>query len=205
MSRTEAADTRRALDTLAAAWQVPCDPAQTGAIVAYAELLLEWSARINLTAARSVAAIVDGHLPDAFALARRLEAPAHLVDVGSGGGLPAIPLALLRAGLRIDLCEPIAKKGAFLRTAIRELGLAERVRLHAVRVEELTRSHPRQFDAAFSRATFEPTQWRAIGPRLVRPGGRVFALTAADALPDEANREVYLGGRRALVEIAVET
>ncbi len=54
--------------------------------------------RINLTGARSAGAVVAEHYPDAFALARRLDGPARLVDVGSGGGLPALPLALLRPG-----------------------------------------------------------------------------------------------------------
>ena len=175
----------------------PLRPDQAGAIVAYANLLLEWGARINLTAARSPVAVIEEHIPDAFALARRLTGAERTVDIGSGGGLPAIPLALLRPGLSVDLCEPIAKKGAFLRTAIRELGLTDRVRLHPLRADALVKSHAAQFDVAVSRATFPPAEWRALGPRFVRPGGRVFALVAADALPEEPDREIYFDGRRA--------
>ena len=94
-----------------------CDDSQVAALSSYAESLLRWNARINLTAARSIDVLVNEHFPDAFALARRLEQPARAIDVGSGGGLPAIPLALLRPGLTVELCEPIAKKAAFLRTA----------------------------------------------------------------------------------------
>ena len=54
---------------------------------------------------------------------------------------------------------------------------------------------------AISRATLAPARWLLLGAKLVRAGGRVFALTAADALPEETNREVYFDGRRALIEV----
>jgi 16S rRNA (guanine527-N7)-methyltransferase len=201
MSGTEV-DDRRRLEALAATWRIDCGDTQARALLAYAELLLTWSARINLTAAPSAAALIESHFPDAFALARRLEDPARIVDVGTGGGLPALPLALLRPTLAIELCEPIAKKGAFLRTAIRELALGDRVRVRATRGESLAESHP-GFDAAISRATFSPAEWLTLGRRLVRPGGRVFALAAPDDVPSGCPSELYLEGRRALVEVVV--
>ena len=186
---------------LAQAWNVPCDDNQVAGLVSYAESLLRWNARINLTAARSIDVLVGEHFPDAFALARKLDQPARLIDVGSGGGLPAIPLALLRPGLAITLVEPIAKKAAFLRTAIRELALGERVSVHVGRGESVAKETPRAFDAAISRATLAPAKWLGLGAKLVRPGGRVFALTTADGLPEQPNREVYFDGRRALIEV----
>jgi 16S rRNA (guanine527-N7)-methyltransferase len=209
-ARTRAAakatpDDRRAIEGLAQEWAVPATPETVGALIAYAELLLEWGARINLTGAHTVGELVAEHYPDAFALASRLPDPGLLVDVGSGGGLPALPLATLRPALTIDLCEPIAKKGAFLRTAIRELGLGGRVRLQATRGEALAEATPGRFDVAVSRATFAPVDWLPLGRRLVRPGGRVFALAATDAVPPGLpDRPLfYLGGRRALVEVTV--
>jgi 16S rRNA (guanine527-N7)-methyltransferase len=197
----------RRLATLAAGWGVPCDEAQSTALVAYADSLLRWSTRINLTAARSVEALVADHFPDAFALAQRLDQPVHLIDVGSGGGLPALPLALLRPSLSIVLAEPIAKKGAFLRAAIRELGLTGRVELAAARGEKLADSiragASRPFDVAISRATLPPDKWLALGHRLVRSGGRIFVLTTPRALPDEPRRQIYLDGKRVLIEVAV--
>ncbi len=186
---------------LAAAWNAPCDDSQVAALLSYAELLLRWNARINLTAAPSIDVLVTEHFPDSFALARKLEQPARVIDVGSGGGLPAIPLALLRPNLSITLVEPIAKKVAFLRTAIRELVLGDRVSVQVGRGEAVTRETPRAFDVAMSRATLAPARWLVLGAKLVRAGGRVFALTAADALPDEPSREIYFDGRRALIEV----
>lgn len=194
-------------------WGVPCDDSQVRALLTYFDLLLTWSARINLTAASSVETLIGTHLPDAFALASRLSQPETVIDVGSGGGLPALPLALLRRELAVELCEPIAKKGAFLRTAIRELGLERRVRLTPDRADAVIAARAGSFDVAISRATFHPDDWIGLGLRLVRTGGRVFALLAGDALPvpkgdadpeqpwRQSWRKTYLGGRRAVVEV----
>jgi 16S rRNA (guanine527-N7)-methyltransferase len=205
------------LRSLSAEWGVRSEPAQAELLLQYADLLIRWNQRINLTGARSVGALVAEHYPDAYALARRLDQPARVVDVGSGGGLPALPLALLRPGLVIRLCEPIAKKAAFLRTAIRELKLADRVSLEARRGEQLaeeleaTPAGPiaeapseRLFDAATSRATFAPEAWLALGRRLVRPGGRVFILTVPGTaiVGDEGGTDVYADHRRVLIEVS---
>jgi 16S rRNA (guanine(527)-N(7))-methyltransferase RsmG len=174
------------------------------ALSAYAQLLLRWNARINLTAARSIDVLISEHYPDAFALARRLDGAARLIDVGSGGGLPAIPLALLRPALTVALVEPIAKKAAFLRTAARELGVGDRVSVHGTRGEKIADAivadPGRAFDVAISRATLAPEKWLALGLRLVRPGGHVFVLTTPDALPQLADRDLYHDRRRALIQ-----
>lgn len=209
MFATEAPADRRTHElvrALAAAWNSSCDEKQVAALAAFAESLLRWNARINLTAARSIDVLVEEHFPDAFALAGKLDQPARLVDVGSGGGLPAIPLALLRAQLTVQLVEPIAKKAAFLRTAIRELGIGDRVSVRGERGESIAAAIDADpaaaFDVAISRATLAPDKWLALGERLVRrPGGRVFALATADGLPGMKNRDIYYDGRRALVEV----
>jgi 16S rRNA (guanine527-N7)-methyltransferase len=188
-----------AVAALSATWAVPCSTAQLQRLVAFAELLVLWNRKINLTGARSGSSLVAEHYPDAFALARRLDRPARVVDVGSGGGLPALPLALLRPGLTLVLCEPIAKKASFLRTAVREFDLKERVRVEQLRAEELI-GRGELFDAALSRATFEPPVWLALGRRLVGAGGRIYVLTVPGSAV--AGRvDLYAGGRRALIEI----
>jgi 16S rRNA (guanine(527)-N(7))-methyltransferase RsmG len=198
---------RAALARLSELWAVACDDQQAEALARFGTLLLTWNAHINLTGASSLDALAAEHLPDSFALASRFDPvePARAVDVGSGGGLPALPLALLRPALTLRLVEPIAKKAAFLRTATRELGLRERVTVHVGRVEALAATG---FDAAMSRATFAPEAWAAVGAKLVHPGGRVFLLAAvpATALAPppplvETFRRQYLDDRRALVEL----
>ena len=193
-----------ALSVLAAESGVAVDDARSAALLAYCDLLLRWGARINLTGARDRATLIAAHLPDAFALARLLTESGDVVDVGSGGGLPALPLALLRPTLTMVLCEPTAKKVAFLRTAIRELGLGERVQVHATRAEALIATKGGQFDVAMSRATLPPADWLALGERLVRPGGRVLALVnhGVTTAPTDI-RHPYLGGRRVVIERSV--
>ena len=171
---------RVALEREAAAWAVPCEPAQTEVIARYASLLLTWTARINLTGAVSLEDLASEHLPDSFALASRLSEAGSLqaIDVGSGGGLPALPLAVLCPSLGLRLLEPIAKKAAFLRTAIREFGLGERITVDTRRAQTLV---PGSFDVALSRATLPPRSWVPLARDLIRPGGRAFLLASGSA------------------------
>ena len=198
-----------ALSRTADNWSVPLERAQADALLTYASLLLTWSSRINLTGAVSLEQLADAHLPDSFALASRLGgAPLRAVDVGSGGGLPALPLAILRPNLSIQLVEPIAKKAAFLRTAVRELALGQRIQVVVQRAESLAPAPP--FDVATSRATLAPPEWIALAARLVRPGGRAFVLASAASDPGSvvapflvAGRWPYGDARRFLIELTL--
>jgi 16S rRNA (guanine527-N7)-methyltransferase len=198
---------REALGKEAAAWAIPCEPPQIDAITRYGSLLLTWTARINLTGAVSLEDLAAEHLPDSFALASRLRdaGTSRAIDVGSGGGLPALPLAILCPELSIHLLEPIAKKAAFLRTAVRELGLGGRVTVDTKRAQTLV---PSDFDVALSRATLAPKPWLALAVDLVRPGGRVFVLASAaadwsspPAALSASGHWPYLRERRWLVEL----
>src|SRR4051812_31102296 len=77
-------DPRAALHSLSAEWGFHIDPGQAALLLEFADLLIRWNQSINLTGARSVGAVVAEHYPDAFALAKRLDGPARLIDVGSG-------------------------------------------------------------------------------------------------------------------------
>lgn len=146
---------------------------QRAALDRFWRLLLTWNARINLTGARSEAELVAEHLPDAVAMDRLIPVGARVLDVGSGGGLPALPFALLRPGAEVTLVEPRAKRVAFLRTAVRELGL-EKVRVLAGRIEEVA---PGAADVATSRATFAPGEWLERATALaLAPRAIVFAV-----------------------------
>ncbi len=197
---TTETDARAELDRLAADWHVELAEAEAAPLVRFAELLMEWNARINLTGAKTVGGLIADHLPDAFAVASVLKEPADVVDVGSGGGLPAIPLALLRPTLRLTLVEPLAKKAAFLRTAVRELGLGARAEVQACRADGLAQG---AFDVAMSRATFAPPVWLTVARGLVHPAGRILVLTVpGSAIP--GRRLTYHQGRRELIETTPE-
>jgi 16S rRNA (guanine527-N7)-methyltransferase len=89
-------------------------------LAAYGALLLEANRRVNLTAARDPAALA-GHLADALTMTGDVD--GELVDIGSGGGMPGIPLAL-STGVRVTLVDAVAKKVAFLERTLAALGLA---------------------------------------------------------------------------------
>jgi 16S rRNA (guanine527-N7)-methyltransferase len=107
----------------------------------FAALLLKWNAVQNLVSRETEKSVWDRHIVDSLQIlpliGHRDEATLNVLDVGSGGGLPAIPLAiaLKGTGAQFTLVEPIGKKVSFLRTAIRELGLPAKV--HAGRIEEI--------------------------------------------------------------------
>jgi 16S rRNA (guanine527-N7)-methyltransferase len=97
--------------------------AARGRLVRYAELLEEWSGTHNLVRVSSRKELVERHLLDALAGTRLLKARGRLLDIGSGAGLPGIPLLIARSGWTGVLLEPRRKRWAFLKRVIRELGL----------------------------------------------------------------------------------
>lgn len=151
---------------------------------AYVALLARWNRTINLTALDVSAAsdeAIDRLIVEPLAAAPLLrESDRSVIDIGSGGGSPAIPLKLARPGLRFLLVEMKARKSAFLREVIRQLAL-ENVAVETMRVEELARreSLKRHFDVVTLRA--------------VRADGDVFA--AIDTLLSPHGRVLWFGGR----------
>jgi 16S rRNA (guanine527-N7)-methyltransferase len=148
------------------------------AIERWAELVIEWNQRMDLTAARSPEELVDLLIADAAVLASRAGAGAeHWVDVGSGAGAPGLAIALLAPQLQLTLVEPKAKRVAFLRAVLVELGRSD-VRVERARSEALA---AQSFDAAVSRATLQPAEWVVEGARLARR--RVWVLLAQSEPP----------------------
>src|SRR5688572_11405520 len=148
------------------------------AIQRWAELVIDWNQRMDLTAARSPDELVDLLLADAAQLAQLTpEGPATWVDVGSGAGAPGLALALLRPDLKLTLVEPKQKRVVFLRAVLHELGRAD-ILVERARDDALESKH---FDVAVSRATLPPPEWVRAGARLARR--RVLVLLAQAELP----------------------
>lgn len=148
-------------------------PALAMPLSRYARLLLLWNRTYNLTAIRDPQAIVTKHLLDCLAMAPYV-ATGPLADVGSGAGLPGIPLALALPELRVSLIETAGKKARFLREAVRELGLTPRVTIHAERAESVA---VRQgFDQLCARAFGSFEEIVRVGGHLMSPAGRVLAM-----------------------------
>jgi len=155
------------------------------ALTRYGELVAQWNARTNLTAAHAPRDLAGVLFADAFVLADEAFIPrgSRIIDVGAGAGAPSLPLLLLRPDVSATLVEPRRLRVAFLRTAIGTLDLAARA---TVLEEKIDPDRPQAptvaHDVALSRATFAPAEWLAIGLRLAP---RAIVLAAgADALPD---------------------
>ncbi len=106
-------------------------------LLSYVELLHRWNARVNLTSLDAGDDGLDRLIVEPLAAARHVGSPApRVIDIGSGGGSPAIPLRLALPGGSLLMVEAKARKAAFLREAVRHLGLADTV-VEARRFEEL--------------------------------------------------------------------
>ncbi len=140
---------------------------------AYLDLLEKWNAVINLTAVRQRPHMVTLHLLDSLTVVPHLAGKTRLLDVGSGGGMPGIPLAIALPALQVTLLEPNQKKAAFLRQVKLELEL-EHVEVVAERVESWQTEA--RFDAITSRAFSDLPDFVAGARRLLAPGGVLIAM-----------------------------
>jgi 16S rRNA (guanine527-N7)-methyltransferase len=116
------------------------DPEARAAVDGHVRLLLAWTRAINLTAIRDPAAVATGHVIDSLSAVPWLRprgAGQRILDLGSGGGFPGLPIAAALPGSTVTLLEPIRKKAAFLRTAVDATGLTDRVAVIAGRAEAL--------------------------------------------------------------------
>lgn len=138
-------------------------------------LLAKWNRTYNLTAIRAPEEMVTHHLLDSLAVLPFLPAQpgARLLDIGSGAGLPGLPLAIVRPDLAVTLLDSNAKKTAFIQQAINELGLAN---AHAVtaRAEAFVAEKP--FDAVIARAFAELSAFVAVALPHLAPGGALLAM-----------------------------
>jgi 16S rRNA (guanine527-N7)-methyltransferase len=145
--------------------------AELAGLVRYGELLERWSERHNLVSYRDREELVRRHLLDALAARDLLSGSGRLVDVGSGAGLPGVPLLLSRPAWRGVLVEPRQKRWAFLRLVVRELGLE--VEVVRARYQDL-RPAPAPFDLVTVRGLGHHAELAEWASRVLAPGGRVL-------------------------------
>jgi 16S rRNA (guanine527-N7)-methyltransferase len=136
----------------------------------YLDLLTRWNGVYNLTAVRVPAEMVTRHLLDSLAIAPHVHGET-LIDLGTGAGLPGIPLAILDEDRAVTLVDSNGKKTRFLREAVRTLGLRN-VRIEQVRVEDARG----QFDCVVARAFASIAELLASGGHLIAPGGVCLAM-----------------------------
>jgi len=143
----------------------------------YLGLLLRWNRTYNLTAVREPREMVVRHLLDSLAMHPYVDAIAArggaLADLGTGPGLPGIPLAIARPDLQVALVESNGKKARFLREVVRQLKLAN-VRVFDCRAEQV--EEPGRYDCLSARALGSLAQLIAFGGHLLKPDGRLLAM-----------------------------
>jgi len=153
------------------------DVALASPLLEYVALLVRWNATYNLTAIRDPREMVAKHLLDSLAMHQFVDAIAdaggRLADLGTGPGLPGIPLAIAKPGLQVTLVESNGKKTRFLREAVRKLGLGN-VEVVESRIEAY--DAPGRFDAITARALATLPLILESGGHLLRPGGVLLAM-----------------------------
>lgn len=158
---------------------VSLSAANRSAIDGHARLLLAWTAAINLTAIRDPAAIARLHVLDSLSAVPLLRAAGvrRLLDVGSGGGFPGIPLAVALGGERVLLVDSVAKKVRFLHTVIEATGIGPAVGAEAARAETLARDprHRERWPVVTARAVSPLAELVELALPLVAPGGILVA------------------------------
>lgn len=155
-----------------AAMQLDVADAAQAKLLAYIELLAKWNRAYNLTAVRDPAEMVPRHLLDSLAILPFVHG-STLADLGSGAGLPGIPLAIARPDLAVTLVESNGKKARFLREVVRSLPLAN-VEVVEARVQDVAGS----FATVTARAFASIKDMLAWGGHLLAPEGRWLAMKA---------------------------
>ena len=170
---------------------MPLDPPARRALLAYVALLAKWNRTYNLTAIREPVRMVTHHILDSLAVLPALDGfvgartEVALLDVGSGAGLPGIPIAVARPAWDVTLLEPVHKKHAFMMQAVAELGLRNAHPI-AQRVEDHRPAKP--VTVAISRAFSDLASFAEASKRHVASDGVLVAMKGVH--PDEELREL---------------
>lgn len=106
-----------------------------GTLAEYLDLLWTWNEKLNLTRHNTVEKFVTLDLIDVLELSKLIPSDAEVLDMGTGGGVPGIPLAILRPDLEVSLCESVGKKAKAVDDIVSQLGLP--IPVHASRVEDV--------------------------------------------------------------------
>ncbi len=153
-----------------AALEIDLPADQQDKLLAFRDLLLKWNKTYNLTALRDPEQAISHHLLDSLAILPHV-GNGPLLDVGSGGGLPGIPLAIAKPELSVSMVDTVQKKATFLQQAAIQLGL-KNITAHHARVEQMVG----QYAQISSRAFAEIGLFISLTRHLLAPGGRWLAM-----------------------------
>ena len=167
------------------------EPPQVEALLALVEELEDWNTRMNLTAIKEPADVVDKHLLDSLAVLPHLHG-LRIADIGSGAGFPGIPLAVADLDRRFTLVESTGKKVAYLRHVAERLDLPNLEVFHG-RAEAFKPGKP--FDTVIARALGSLADFVRVAGHLAGRGGRLLAMKGR---PPEDELKALPAGWKAL-------
>jgi 16S rRNA (guanine527-N7)-methyltransferase len=177
------------------------DELQLDAFDTFTKLLLEWNARFNLTRITDPSEIAVKHFLDSLSLLKFVDVPvgSSVVDIGTGAGLPGVPLKIVRPDLDVTLLDSVRKKLTFVQALVSELKLSGVELVHG-RAEDVGRApaYREQFDFAVSRAVAKLNVLSELCIPFCRVGGSFVAYKGADVEEEIAAAEraiSLLGGR----------
>jgi len=148
-------------------------PEQQIKLMGYLQLMNKWNGVYNLTSLRDPQQMVTHHLLDSLAAVPAFAGARNVLDVGAGGGLPGIVLAIVRPDMKVAMIDTVHKKTAFLNQVKAELKLTN-VSVHTMKVQDLTVSEP--FDVITSRAFADLSDFVNWSGHLLAEGGKFIAL-----------------------------
>lgn len=147
----------------------------------YVQLLLKWNAKINLTAITNEDEIKIKHLEDAFCVLPYVKNAKSLIDLGTGGGIPGLPIKLALLELSVVLLDATQKKITFLQNVIATLQL-DKINAVCGRAEDKRlQLECGKFDIVISRATWALKAYLPLAGEYLAPGGKIIAMKSAKA------------------------
>lgn len=188
----------RAFLAAAAGLDAPLTDDQLDRFRVYYRELIEWNNRVNLTAITSYAEVLTRHFLDSLTVVPLLHSTRKLIDIGTGAGLPGIPLAIARPDLQVTVVDSVGKKTAFCEHVKLRLGLSN-VSVLTERAEDLGQqpTHREGYEAAVSRAVDRLATLAEYLLPLTRAGGFALVMKRGDLRQEESEAEgaiAELGG-----------
>jgi 16S rRNA (guanine527-N7)-methyltransferase len=162
--------------------QLDVSPAQQDKLMDYLALMNKWNSVYNLTSLRDPMQMVTHHLLDSLAAVPAFAGARNVLDVGAGGGLPGVVLAITRPDMKVSMIDTVHKKTAFLKQVKAELELAN-VTVHTMKVQDLQVSD--KFDVITSRAFADLSDFLKWSEHLLADGGKFIALKGTAPLEEQ--------------------
>ncbi|MDY5253003.1 MAG: 16S rRNA (guanine(527)-N(7))-methyltransferase RsmG [Erysipelotrichaceae bacterium] len=163
----------------------------------YAQLLIEWNQKMNLTAIVEYDKIIEKHFYDSILCLLQEDIQGKVADVGSGAGFPSLPMKIVRPDLAIEIIEPLQKRCTFLNVVVDSLGLSD-VKIINARAEDHAKDHRESYDVVCARAVANMAMLSELCIPLVKKGGMFVALKGSDG------HNEYQKAQNALQKLGVE-